>query len=473
MTLNYQIEETKVLAHQEKINKNIFRAYDIRGIYPSDFNEEVAYKIGIALAHKIKPNPRAVVGMDGRLSNSVIKKALINGLMDNDIEVTDCGMLPTPMLYFATKHLKISNGFMVTGSHNSRDYNGIKMVINDGPMFDKEIYSLRDLILGSTFEYKANENNPIVYTKILSDYIERTKKDIQINTKESFIIDCMNGITGNVIGDIIKTYGVNAELINNKVDGSFPNCSPDPTKEINLENLKKKVQLSKSDYGVAFDGDGDRVIIVKNDGTVIWPDELMILFSKSILSKKDNSKIVFDVKCTRNLKYSIEKLNGIAIESRTGHSYIKQTIKDENADLGGELSGHIFFNDKWYGFDDGIYVFLRFLEVLSNEPNLLEELTNLPQTFVTPEIDIDFPDNDHFKFIAELKKNKSLDSYNVSFLDGIKISNNQSWGLVRASNTSPKITLRFESISMRELKNIQNDIKNAILEIDNKLDLPF
>jgi len=455
------------------INKNIFRAYDIRGIYPSDFNEEAAYKIGTALAHKIKSNPKAVVGMDGRLSSSKIKKSLINGLMDNGVEVTDCGMIPTPLLYFATKHLDITNGFMITGSHNPRDYNGIKMVISDKPMFDEEIYSLRDFIIEKDIEYKVSHNKPIVYKTILSDYIERTKRDIHINTKKTFIVDCMNGIAGNAIEDVLNSYGVNAKFINNKVDGNFPNCSPDPTKEINLENLKKTMQLTNAEYGVAFDGDGDRLVIIKKNGSVIWPDELMILFSYSILSKKEKGKIVFDIKCTRNLKYSIEKLNGIAIESRTGHSYIKQMIKDENADLGGELSGHIFFNDKWYGFDDGIYVFLRFLEIISNESDLLKELSILPKTFPTPEIDIDFPNNNHFKFISEFKQKALLDNYDVSYLDGIKISNNDSWGLVRASNTSPKITLRFESLTQIGLKNIQNDIKNAILKIDNTLDLPF
>ena len=202
---------------------------------------------------------------------------------------------------------------------------------------------MMDIILENNIEYKDNHNNPIIYKDILYEYIKRTKEDIYINTNKTFIVDCMNGITGNVIDDVLKKYEVDAEFINNKVDGNFPNCSPDPTKEINLGNLKNRVKLSGADFGVAFDGDGDRLVIIKNDGSVIWPDELMILFSKSILSKKSKGKIVFDVKCTRNLKYSIEKANGIPIESRTGHSYIKQTIIDEAADLGGELSGHIFF----------------------------------------------------------------------------------------------------------------------------------
>ena len=476
MTSNYQSVEKKVLDHQEKIkniNKNIFRAYDIRGIYPSDFNEDAAYKIGAALAYRIKSNPKAVVAMDGRLSSAAIKKSLITGLINNGVHVTDCGMLPTPMLYFATKHLNIPNGFMITGSHNPKEYNGIKMVINDNPMFDEEIYSLRDWIFENKIEYKKNDRKPVIYEKIQAAYIDRTKTDINIDIKKKFVVDCMNGITGKVIEDILHAYNVDAEFINMNIDGNFPNCSPDPTKEINLENLKKKIKSISADYGVAFDGDGDRLVIINNDDDVIWPDELMILFSNSILSKKESGKIVFDVKCTSNLKSSIEKMNGIPIESKTGHSYIKQMIKDENADLGGELSGHIFFNDKWYGFDDGIYVFLRFLEVLTNESSLLDELSTLPKTFPTPEIDIEFPNNGHFDFMAKFKQKSSFDNYSVSYLDGIKISNSESWGLIRASNTSPKITLRFESLSPIGLKNIQNDIKNAILKIDSTLDLPF
>ena len=266
-----------------------------------------------------------------------------------------------------------------------------------------------------------------------------------------------------------KIAKINLDQLQNFVDKK----RIDTSNLINLESLKKVIKLENADYGVAFDGDGDRLVIIKNNSDIIWPDELMILFSNSILSKKENGKIVFDVKCTSNLKSSIEKMNGIAIESKTGHSYIKQMIKDQNADLGGELSGHIFFNDKWYGFDDGIYVFLRFLEVLTNEPSLLDELTYLPKTFPTPEIDVEFPNNGHFEFMAKFKQESSFNNYSVSYLDGIKISNTESWGLVRASNTSPKITLRFESLSTIGLKNIQNDIKNAILKIDSTLDLPF
>jgi phosphomannomutase/phosphoglucomutase len=283
----------------------------------------------------------------------------------------------------------------------------------------------------------------------------------------------MNGVTGNVIKDIVNSFNISSDLINEKVDGNFPNCHPDPTKEENLKTLKEKIKSTNAKYGVAFDGDGDRLVIIRNNGSVIWPDELMILFSKSILSKSTNAKIVFDVKCTRNLRTTIENSGGIAIESRTGHSFIKQTIQKEGAKLGGEMSGHIFFNDKWYGFDDGIYVFLRFLEILSNDPNMIEELMELPKTHVTPEIDIDFPKDNHFKFIEAFKKKSVFTNYTVSDLDGIKISNSESWGLIRASNTSPKITLRFESLSEKGLISIKNEIKNAILEIDNTLELPF
>ncbi len=426
--------------HQEQnnIKADIFRAYDIRGIYPSDFNDSTAYFIGVALGNRIQGQKKAVVAMDGRLSGPNIKTSLINGLQAAGVEVTDCGMIPTPLLYFATHSLEIPNGFMVTGSHNPRNYNGIKMIINGSPLFDKDIYALRN-----------------------------------ISTSKKVIVDCMNGVTGAVVDKILKSFHINVDYINSKVDGNFPNCSPDPTKEVNLKNLKSKVSSTNADYGVAFDGDGDRTVIIRKDGSVLWPDELMILFSKSVLMQHAKAKIVYDVKCTRNLKINIINDGGIPLESRTGHSYIKQTIKKESAKLGGEMSGHIFFNDKWYGFDDGIYVFLRFLEILSQENELLKALEDLPKTYTTPEIDIEFKENSHFKFIEEFIKLSRFDEYNVSLIDGIKISNDESWGLIRASNTSPKITLRFESATEDGLKSIKNDIKNAILKIDNKLDLPF
>ena len=455
------------------MNENIFRAYDIRGIYPKDLNEDIAYKIGFALSRKIN-EPKAVVAIDGRLSGPKIKRSLINGLIDNGVDVIDCGAIPTPMLYFATKTLCIPNGFMITGSHNPKEYNGIKMIVDGNPLFDKDIYELRDWIKHNKMQAHHGKVGTVnICTDISSKYIARIHDDLSINISQKIIIDCMNGVTGNVIKDIVNSFNISSDLINEKVDGNFPNCHPDPTKEENLKTLKEKIKSTNAKYGVAFDGDGDRLVIISNNGNVIWPDELMILFSKSILSKSTNAKIVFDVKCTRNLRTTIENSGGIAIESRTGHSFIKQTIQKEGAKLGGEMSGHIFFNDKWYGFDDGIYVFLRFLEILSNDPNMIEELMELPKTHVTPEIDIDFPKDNHFKFIEAFKKKSVFTNYTVSDLDGIKISNSESWGLIRASNTSPKITLRFESLSEKGLISIKNEIKNAILEIDNTLELPF
>ena len=457
----------------DTMNENIFRAYDIRGIYPRDLNEDIAYKIGFALSWRIN-EPKAVVAIDGRLSGPKIKRSLINGLIDNGVDVIDCGAIPTPMLYFATKTLCIPNGFMITGSHNPKEYNGIKMIVDGNPLFDKDIYELRDWIKHNKMQAHHGKVGTVnICTDISSKYIARIHDDLSINISQKIIIDCMNGVTGNVIKDIVNSFNISSDLINEKVDGNFPNCHPDPTKEENLKTLKEKIKSTNAKYGVAFDGDGDRLVIISNNGNVIWPDELMILFSKSILSKSTNAKIVFDVKCTRNLRTTIENSGGIAIESRTGHSFIKQTIQKEGAKLGGEMSGHIFFNDKWYGFDDGIYVFLRFLEILSNDPNMIEELMELPKTHVTPEIDIDFPKDNHFKFIEAFKKKSVFTNYTVSDLDGIKISNSESWGLIRASNTSPKITLRFESLSEKGLISIKNEIKNAILEIDNTLELPF
>ena len=278
----------KVLAHQEvnSIKFNIFRAYDIRGIYPGDFDEKAAYLIGIALGNKIKSTKKAVVAMDGRLSGPSIKFSLISGLKAAGIEVTDCGMIPTPLLYFATHSLNIPNGFMVTGSHNPREYNGIKMIISGSPLFDKDIYALHDWIKNNPASV-AYDDSPInKYEMVVDDYIKRIKTDVKITTQKKIIVDCMNGVTAEVIKKILKSFDINAKYINSKVDGNFPNCSPDPTKEINLEKLKSTVVGENADYGVAFDGDGDRTVIIRHDGSVLWPDDLMILFSKSVLKKK-------------------------------------------------------------------------------------------------------------------------------------------------------------------------------------------
>ncbi len=464
------------MAHQEKIrkiNKNIFRAYDIRGIYPIEFDDYTAEQIGKVLASEIGANGKAIVAMDGRISSPELKKSLIRGLTSYGVDIIDCGMMPTPFLYFASKFLDVPNAFMITGSHNPKNYNGIKMIINNRPLYGKGIDSLYANIAN------INKNNTIKSglvkknNNIISAYIKEVKKNINIKIDSSIVVDCMNGVTGKVIEEVLRSFNVDAKFINKNVDGDFPKHSPDPTKEENLSELKSVVSSQGSKYGVAFDGDGDRLVVVESNGNCIWPDELMILFTKSILSKHRGCKIVYDVKCTRNLKLTIESGGGIPIETRTGHSFVKRKIQEESALLGGELSGHIFFNDKWYGFDDGIYVFLRFLEIITEEETLLCELSKIKKMYSTPEIDIEFNNNDHHEFMAKLRGVDDFENYDISEIDGIKISNKTSWGLVRASNTSPKITLRFESVSQDELNKIKNKIKSAILKINNKLDLPF
>ncbi len=464
------------MAHQEKIrkiNKNIFRAYDIRGIYPIEFDDYTAEQIGKVLASEIGANGKAIVAMDGRISSPELKKSLIRGLTSYGVDIIDCGMMPTPFLYFASKFLDVPNAFMITGSHNPKNYNGIKMIINNRPLYGKGIDSLYANIAN------INKNNTIKSglvkknNNIISAYIKEVKKNINIKIDSSIVVDCMNGVTGKVIEEVLRSFNVDAKFINKNVDGDFPKHSPDPTKEENLSELKSVVSSQGSKYGVAFDGDGDRLVVVESNGNCIWPDELMILFTKSILSKHRGCKIVYDVKCTRNLKLTIESGGGIPIETRTGHSFVKRKIQEESALLGGELSGHIFFNDKWYGFDDGIYVFLRFLEIITEEETLLCELSKIKKMYSTPEIDIEFNNNDHHEFMAKLRGVDDFENYDISEIDGIKISNKTSWGLVRASNTSPKITLRFESSSQDELNKIKNKIKSAILKINNKLDLPF
>ena len=459
--------------HQEQnnIKADIFRAYDIRGIYPSDFNESSAYFIGVALGNRIQGQKKAVVAMDGRLSGPNIKTSLINGLQAAGVEVTDCGMIPTPLLYFATHSLEIPNGFMVTGSHNPKNYNGIKMIINGSPLFDKDIYALRDWIHNNPISAVDNQGPIRKYEMIVDDYIKRVKRDTNISTSKKIVVDCMNGVTGAVVDKILKSFHINADYINSKVDGNFPNCSPDPTKEVNLENLKSKVTSANADYGVAFDGDGDRTVIIRKDGSVLWPDELMILFSKSVLIQHAKAKIVYDVKCTRNLKINIINDGGIPLESRTGHSYIKQTIKKEGAKLGGEMSGHIFFNDKWHGFDDGHYSGARIIELISNNKKSISAINNdLPNLFSTPELNITVTDETKFQIIEDFSMKCNLKGEKIN-IDGLRINFKNGWGLLRASNTTPKLVMRFEGNTEDDLKEIQNNFLHELSRICPSIDI--
>ena len=458
-----------------KIQSAIFRAYDIRGEYPSQLNKDVFFLLGQVIGAKVNNAGTGLicVCMDGRLSSNELKNSLIEGLLSTGNDVIDIGMLPTPLLYFALHHLKIANGLMITGSHNPKNYNGIKIVLNNKTLFGDDIFELytdinKDIVTKNIQKgILKKENN------ILDSYIKSVKAHIKIISNLKIIIDCGNGVTGKVIKEIFNNLNIEIEVINEKVDGEFPNHSPDPTNINNLNQLKKKMKECNADIGLAYDGDGDRIIVIDKYLNIIWPDQLLMIFSKNILENKPGNKIVYDVKCSKHLENIIIENNGTPILSRTGHSFIKESIIKNNAILGGEMSGHIFFNDKWFGFDDGIYASLRFLEICSSYDELQSVINDLPKSITTPEINIKFEGNNHFTFMDLFVKLTKFEGAEIVNIDGMKIIYSFGWGLIRCSNTSSNLVLRFEADDEKSLNKIKTIMKNAMLKIDKNLDIPF
>ena len=458
------------------ISKEIFRAYDIRGQYPEQINEELYNLLGKALGTKIlevSKIKKVNVCMDGRLSGKSLKKNLIEGIISTGVDVIDIGMLPTPLLYFSLYDLDIDNGLMITGSHNPKNFNGIKMVINGMTLFDKYILELYDLIISKKFESNGRQGKIIYNEDILEQYIKKITADISIDFPFNVSIDCGNGVTGAVAKSIFSAFKINAYIINESVDGNFPNHPPDTSNEKNLVQLKDEIKSNKSSIGFAYDGDGDRIIALKGNGDIIWPDQLMILFSRSILKNNRDAKIVYDIKCTKHLEDEIIKNNGIPVLSRTGHSFIKKAMIKEKALLGGEMSGHIFFADKWKGFDDGIYASIRLLEILSNNENYEEILNDLPVSVTTPEINIPFSGNNHFTFMDLFAKLTKFDNASIIDIDGLKIIYPDGWALIRCSNTSSNLVLRFEADNKSILNRIQGIVKKNMLMVDNNIKIPF
>ena len=450
-----------------EIARSIFREYDIRGIYPKEINENVIEQIAKAISIKCLKNniPEICVGRDGRLSGESLLDCLSESLSGFGINVINIGLVSTPLLYFAAKKNKHKSGIMITGSHNPKNYNGVKMVINDNPVSGSEIYKLIDKDKPST-----KKKGTIVYKDIKKEYIQEVKENVDINNKVKIVIDCGNGAAGCIAPDLFKSMGCEVIELFSEVDGNFPNHHPDPGKIENLNDLISQVKESDADLGIAFDGDGDRVGLVTNEGKVIYPDKIMMILSKDILSSKKGS-IIFDVKCSNLLPDIISRHGGEPIMSPTGHFHIKNAIKRHNPLLAGEMSGHIFFNDKWYGFDDGHYSGARIIEIVSKENRKISEIENeLPLLYSTPELNIDVTDETKFKIIEDFSKECSLDGEKIT-IDGLRINFKNGWGLLRASNTTPKLVLRFEGNSVDDLNQIKSNFLNELSRICPNIDI--
>ena len=450
-----------------EITESIFREYDIRGEYPNQINEEVVRKIGNAIAGKcINLNIKEIcIGRDGRNSGKSLLEAMIGGLSESGIEVINIDLATSPLLYYAAKKNKYKSGIMITGSHNPKNHNGIKLVINDKPVSGNEILDLLNK------DQKFSESvGSIKSLNVKDSYIEEVSQSLKINKKLKIVIDCGNGAAGFIAPDLYKNLGCEVIELYSEVDGNFPNHHPDPGKVENLKDLIQSVKTHGADLGLAFDGDGDRVGMVTNNGEIVFPDKILMMLSKDVLHSQKGS-IIFDVKCSNALSQIIKENGGSPIMSPTGHFHIKNGIKKHNPLLAGEMSGHIFFNDKWYGFDDGHYSGARIIEMLSkNEKSIAEICNELPMLFSTPELNINVTDDNKFKIIKEFADNCRLEG-EKNTIDGLRLDFEDGWGLIRASNTTSKLVFRFEGRSEEILNRIQNDFLNELTRICPDIDI--
>ncbi|MCG8316258.1 MAG: phosphomannomutase/phosphoglucomutase [Pseudomonadales bacterium] len=457
----------------KSIPSDIFRAYDIRGIVGQSLTEDTAHSIGQAIGSEAisKGQTSIIIARDGRSSSESLASALLNGLMSTGINVIDIGMLPTPMLYYATKTLNTQSGVMITGSHNPPEYNGFKVVIADQTLSGEGILALKERIENGNLSHGEGHYET---HDISQDYKDRILNDVVLAKPMRVVLDCGNGVSGMVATDILNNLGCSVTTLYGDVDGSFPNHHPDPSKPENLEALINAVKEQEAELGIAFDGDGDRLGVVTASGKIIWPDRLLMLYARDLLSRNPGSDIIYDVKCSRDVAELVSNLGGRAIMSATGHSLMKAKMAETGAAVGGELSGHIFFNDRWYGFDDATYAAARLLEILSMEPFGVDEVfAELPEKVSTPELSIPVSDEKKFTLISRLSEQGQFSDGNMVTLDGIRVDYPDGWGLVRASNTTPSLVARFEADSEEALERIKGIFRDQLRSVDANIEMPF
>lgn len=451
----------------------IFRAYDIRGVVPQTLTAETAYWIGRAIGSQslAEGEPHVSIGRDGRLSGPALVERLIQGVADSGCKVSDVGLVPTPALYYAANVLAGKSGVMLTGSHNPSNYNGFKIVIAGDTLANEQIQALHTRLKNNDLTWSEGS---IERVDILSRYADEIVKDIKLAKKLKVVVDCGNGAAGVIAPQLLEALGCEVIPLFCEVDGNFPNHHPDPGKPENLVDLIAKVKETNADLGLAFDGDGDRVGVVTNTGTMVFPDRLLMLFAQDVLERNPNAEIIFDVKCTRRLTPLIKEYGGRPLMWKTGHSLIKKKMKATGALLAGEMSGHIFFKERWFGFDDGIYSAARLLEILSKQQQTAEELfETFPNDISTPEINIDVTDESKFSIIEALHDAQWGEAAKLTSIDGVRVDYPQGWGLVRASNTTPVLVLRFEADTEAELQRIKDVFHAQLKRVAPDLQLPF
>lgn len=457
------------------LSKTIFKAYDIRGVIDKTLDAGIARKIGQAFgAAALAKGERAVViGRDGRLSGPDLAKALAAGLQEAGVDVIDLGMVATPMVYFATNVLDARSGIMVTGSHNPPDYNGFKMVLAGEAIYGDAILGLHAAIERGDFQPAARQGGYSTHD-IRNAYIERIAADVKIARPIKIAVDAGNGVAGAFAGDLFRAMGCDVIELFCEVDGHFPNHHPDPAHPENLQDLIEAVRTSDAEIGLAFDGDGDRLGVVTKDGQIIFPDRQMMLFSADVLSRNPGAEILYDVKCTRHLGPWIEQHGGRPLMWKTGHSLVKAKLKETGAPLGGEMSGHIFWKDRWFGFDDGLYTGARLLEILTKVADPSALLNSLPIASSTPELHLHLQEGENFELIEKLRRDATFPgSERVNDIDGLRVEYPDGFGLARGSNTTPVVVLRFEGENPEALARIQGEFARVIRAAKPDAELPF
>ncbi|MDX1340989.1 MAG: phosphomannomutase/phosphoglucomutase [Reinekea sp.] len=458
---------------QINVSEEIFRAYDIRGIAGQTLTNDTAMQIGLAIGSESydRGEQTIIVARDGRLSSPELSQALIRGLAASGRDVIDIGVVPTPVCYFASEHLRVSSCVMVTGSHNPGNHNGFKIVIGGNTLAGDEIKGLFHRIENQNF---LSGTGNTTTQDVSSAYLARVCDDVKAQRPLKIVIDCGNGVAGTLAPQLIKGIGCHVLPLFCDIDGNFPNHHPDPSDPRNLQDLTRTVVETRADLGLAFDGDGDRLGIVTNSGKIIYADRLLMLLAKQVLQTNQGGTVLFDVKSSRRLKDLIIGFGGKPVMWKTGHSFMKRKMRETGAVLAGEMSGHVFYKDRWYGFDDALYTAARLIEILASQNETIDTLFNeLPQDLSTPELSITTSDERKFRVIEALQRNGQFSGGQVTDIDGVRVDFQDGWGLVRASNTSPKIVCRFEADNEASLRKIQNLFKQQLLGVDSQLQIPF
>ncbi len=470
---NSAVEISRADVVESKVAPGIFRAYDIRGIVGGDLTADVAFEIGRAIGSEAyyRGEQTVVVGRDGRLSGPELSDALIRGLLATGRDVKNIGEVPTPVLYFAAQYLGSNSGVMVTGSHNPANYNGFKVVLAGNTLSNEAIDSLRQRIESGDM---LTGEGAVEEVDVLPDYIERVKSDVQIVRPLKVVVDCGNGVAGIAAPRLLKALGCEVVELFCDVDGRFPNHHPDPSRTENLAMLIQTVQEKGAELGIAFDGDGDRLGVVSSQGEIIWPDRLLMLLAMDVLARNPGAQIIYDVKSSRHVASVVAEHGGEPLMWATGHSLIKAKMKETGALLAGEMSGHIFFKERWFGFDDALYSAARLLEILANDPRSSSDVfSELPDSMSTPEINVPMAEGEPAVFMEKLLNSAHFDNARVATIDGMRVEFERGWGLVRASNTTPCLALRFEADDELALSTIQDEFRRVMLQVDPSLSLPF